>query len=74
MTELDGVVCIVTGANSGVGKSATTLLAERGATVHMICRNPRKGEAALAEIRRKAKSSGVHVHLADIAAVRGGTR
>jgi NAD(P)-dependent dehydrogenase (short-subunit alcohol dehydrogenase family) len=69
MTDLSGTVCVVTGANSGVGKSATTLLAARGASVHMICRNPRKGEAALAEIQRKAKSSAVFLHIADLSSL-----
>ena len=66
MTHLDQMVCVVTGANSGVGKSAATLLAERGATVHMICRNRRKGEAALAEIQRKANRSAVSLYIADL--------
>jgi len=69
MMHLSEMICIVTGANSGVGKSATILLAERGATVHMICRNPRKGEAALVEIQRKSKSSSLFLHIADLSSL-----
>ena len=41
-----GKVAIVTGANSGIGFGATSLLARSGVEVVMACRNPEKGEAA----------------------------
>jgi NAD(P)-dependent dehydrogenase (short-subunit alcohol dehydrogenase family) len=69
MTQAGELVCVVTGANSGVGKSVTQFLAGRGATVHMLCRNRGRGEAALAEIRRKSKSSAVSLHIADLASL-----
>ncbi len=47
-----GKVCIVTGANSGIGYHTTKGLAERGATVVMVVRNMDKGETAMAEIVR----------------------
>jgi NAD(P)-dependent dehydrogenase (short-subunit alcohol dehydrogenase family) len=43
-------ICVVTGANSGIGFEASRQLAERGATVVMVCRNPERGEAARASV------------------------
>jgi dehydrogenase/reductase SDR family protein 12 len=44
-------VCIVTGANAGIGKATALGLAGTGATVVMLCRSRERGEAALASIR-----------------------
>ncbi len=41
---------MITGANSGIGKSTALALAKKGATVHMVCRNPAKGEEAKQDI------------------------
>ena len=41
---------MVTGANSGIGKSCAMEVAKRGATVHLVCRSKERGEAAKEEI------------------------
>ena len=64
-----GEICVVTGANSGVGKSASRLLAASGATVVMLCRDRQRGAAAQAEIQQHADGSTVHLHLADLASL-----
>ena len=54
---MHGKVCIVTGANSGIGRVAALELAERGATVVLICRNEERGAPVLEEIERRGGSA-----------------
>ncbi len=61
-------VCIVTGANSGVGFAAAKRLALGGAHVVMICRNAEKAEAARAEVT-KLGPGAVDIVLADLASL-----
>ena len=42
---------MITGANSGIGKSVASQVAERGGTVHLVCRNAVSAEEARAEIK-----------------------
>jgi retinol dehydrogenase-14 len=46
-------VVLVTGANSGIGAAACRQLAQAGAQVVMVCRDPGRGEAARAAIARE---------------------
>ena len=48
-----GRVAIVTGANSGIGYYTALELARKGATVILGCRNPQRGEEALAQLREE---------------------
>ncbi len=59
-------VCLVTGANSGVGKATALGLAELGATVVMLCRNRERGEAARDEIISRSGNSRIELMLADL--------
>lgn len=63
-------ICMVTGANSGIGKVTALELARMGATVVMVCRNPQKGAAAQAEIRAQSGNDRVDLLLADFASLR----
>jgi len=64
--SMSGKICIVTGANSGIGKETALGLAQMGARVVMVCRNAEKGEAALEEICREVGSSQVDLLIADM--------
>jgi NAD(P)-dependent dehydrogenase (short-subunit alcohol dehydrogenase family) len=59
-------ICIVTGANVGIGKVTTLELAKMGATVVMVCRNKGKGEAAAAEIMNSTGNRSVHLLVGDM--------
>jgi NAD(P)-dependent dehydrogenase (short-subunit alcohol dehydrogenase family) len=60
-----GQTIMVTGANSGIGKATARLLAERGARVVMVCRNPGRGEPARREIAERTGSGTVELLTAD---------
>jgi NAD(P)-dependent dehydrogenase (short-subunit alcohol dehydrogenase family) len=59
-------ICIVTGANSGIGKATATELALKGARVIMVCRNKEKGMLALEEIKKISKNDTVELMIADL--------
>jgi NAD(P)-dependent dehydrogenase (short-subunit alcohol dehydrogenase family) len=63
---ITGKICMVTGANAGIGKATALVLAQMGATVVMICRNRERGEAALNEIKRVSGNDNVSLLLADL--------
>lgn len=65
-THMQGKICLVTGANSGIGKATALGLAQLGATVVMVCRHRAKGEAAQNEIRAKSGNNAVDLLLADL--------
>lgn len=65
--DMTGRVCLVTGANSGLGRVAAGELAQRNATVWMLCRNPERGRQACAQIRSDSGNSRVHLAVVDVA-------
>jgi NAD(P)-dependent dehydrogenase (short-subunit alcohol dehydrogenase family) len=67
---MTGRTCLVTGANSGIGKETALGLARMGAHVVIVCRNQQKGEAALADIRRETGSSRLDLLVADMSSFR----
>ena len=54
---MSGRVCVVTGANSGIGRETAKGLAELGAHVIMICRHEGRGREAKEEIEAAALQS-----------------
>lgn len=60
-------VCVITGANSGIGKSTTIEIAKMGASIAMVCRNQTKAEKAKEEIVKESKNSNIEIFLCDFA-------
>ena len=71
---LDGKICVVTGANAGIGLETARGLAEMGATVVMVCRDRQRGEAAQSEIKQTSGNDRVELMICDFssqASIRG---
>jgi NAD(P)-dependent dehydrogenase (short-subunit alcohol dehydrogenase family) len=66
--EMHGKICVVTGANSGIGRETARGLARMGAHVVMVCRNAEKGRAALEDIRRETGIGQIDLLIADLSA------
>lgn len=63
--RMDGETCLVTGANSGLGKEIAVELARRGAHVIMGCR--RMCTEALEEIKERSESEQISLRIVDLA-------
>jgi NAD(P)-dependent dehydrogenase (short-subunit alcohol dehydrogenase family) len=65
-SSMQGKICMVTGANSGIGKATALALAQMGATVVMVCRDRARGEEARSEITTKSRNNAVDLLQADL--------
>ena len=63
---MQGKVCLVTGANRGIGRSTVEELARQGATVLMVCRNAAEGEAARREVAAATGNQKLELFAADL--------
>jgi len=71
--SLAGRVAVVTGGNAGIGLETARVLAERGGTVVLACRDERKAAEAASQIRATAPDAdirAVHLDLASLGSVR----
>ena len=59
-------ICLITGANRGIGKSAARELARLGARVVMVCRDPQLGQAAREGIMQDTGNLAVELLTADL--------
>ena len=64
---LHGRVCLVTGASRGLGKETALGLAQLGATVLLLTRDQRLGDAAAEDVARRSGNTNVAVVVADLA-------
>ncbi len=70
-------ICIVTGANTGIGKETARALARQGATVVLACRDVVKGEAAKQDIAATTSNANLvllPLDLGDSASIRAFAR
>ncbi|MFF7314866.1 oxidoreductase [Streptomyces sp. NPDC008137] len=68
LPDLTGRTVVVTGANSGIGLTATDALARAGAHVVLAVRDPERGRAAAATVRGSTEVR--RLDLADLSSVR----
>src|ERR1017187_4109793 len=61
---MQGKTVLITGANQGIGKAAATALGKLGCRLVLVCRNPDKGRAAVADIEREG-AKGVELLVGD---------
>jgi len=64
---MNGKVCLVTGATDGIGKVSARVLAELGAKVIIVGRNPEKSAIVLAELRSISGNENIDLLMADVA-------
>mmetsp|Transcript_10994 Transcript_10994/g.19351 ORF Transcript_10994/g.19351 Transcript_10994/m.19351 type:complete len:343 (-) Transcript_10994:38-1066(-) len=65
--DLGGKVVVITGANSGIGKTLATYAAAKGARLYMFCRSKDRAEQAKEDIVKETSSETVDVVLVDLA-------
>lgn len=66
--RMAGRVCLITGATSGIGRVTARALAERGATVVLVGRDPIRAQETTAQIRQQTGNAQVDYLLADLSA------
>lgn len=66
MPEQSGKTVIITGSNSGIGKEAAKVFAEKGAKVIMAVRSVSKGQQASEEIKKLVPSANIEVLQLDL--------
>lgn len=64
--DMSDKVCLITGANGGLGLATAKALAARGATVIMGCRSRERGEAARQELLKVSPRRQVFLELLDV--------
>jgi NAD(P)-dependent dehydrogenase (short-subunit alcohol dehydrogenase family) len=66
---MQGKTVLVTGANQGIGKATAIALAQQGASVVILSRNPDKGRAALADVQAASRGGKAELLVADFASL-----
>ncbi len=67
--QLKGKTCMITGANSGIGKATAIQLAKMGIHIVMVCRNKERGENAQKQIKEESGNSNIDLIIADLASL-----
>ncbi len=64
--NLSGRICLVTGANAGIGRATALALARRGATVWLLCRSEARGREAEAGLRAESGNPRIRLAVLDV--------
>lgn len=64
--DMSGMSCLVTGANSGIGKEIALGLLKMGAGVTMLCRDPGRGKTAMEDLKNRSGRKSVDLIVADL--------
>ena len=67
---IKGKTCMITGANTGIGKETARQIASLDAQVIMVCRNQKKGEQAKEEIIRTTDNQDIELLICDLASLK----
>ena len=74
MTSVEGKNVMISGPTEGIGRATAFAMAERGARLHLLCRNPTKAEALRDALLSRYSDISVELYFADLgnfAEVRG---
>ncbi len=63
---MHGKICMVTGATSGIGSVTASALAQQGATVVVVGRNPERGAATVQRIMQETGNDAITLLIADL--------
>src|SRR5437016_2331363 len=66
--SMQGKICLITGATSGIGRVTAQALAQQGATVVIVGRNPERTTATVSRIQQATGNPHVECLLADLSA------
>ena len=69
MTDMTNKTVLITGATNGIGKVAALEIARMGATVCIVARDQRKGQAVLEEIKQKTGNQHLELFVADLSSM-----
>lgn len=63
---MENKICVITGANAGLGYASSLALAKKKASLFLICRSEEKGKKAQANLVKNSKNEKIHLVLADL--------
>ena len=66
IADMSGKHVLITGANAGLGYAAAEGLAKLGAILHLVARNPERGEIARQHLIKATGNSQIRLEIADV--------
>ncbi len=65
-----GKICVITGANAGIGKKTAIGLGKLGFHIVMMCRNKERAEIAREEIKKESGNDNIDLLIVDLASLK----